>query len=149
MFQKGHGYFRPGRGSACRHRNSSKAQTIHDGQEKFLNIREMQRSSIKGLKAYDPELLANYRYKVDANENGYDVPPLARKKILKEMGKIFFNRYPDPGAVKLKGILAKMNSVSPGSIVIGNGSDELIHYLLQAFTDPGDIIAAPAPSFDM
>ena len=39
--------------------------------------------------------------------------------------------------------------MSPGSIVIGNGSDELIHYLLQAFTDPGDIIAAPAPSFDM
>ncbi len=109
----------------------------------------MQRSSIKGLKAYDPELLANYRYKVDANENGYDVPPLARKKILKEMKKVFFNRYPDPGAVKLKGILAKKNSVSPGSIVIGNGSDELIHYLLQAFTDPGDIIAAPAPSFDM
>lgn len=109
----------------------------------------MQRNSVKGLKAYDPGLLANYRYKVDANENGYDVPKTARKKILKAMEKVFFNRYPDPGADKLKGILAKKNSINPESIVIGNGSDELIHYLLQAFTDVNDKVVAPAPSFDM
>ena len=114
-----------------------------------MNIESLQRSTVKGLVPYNPGLLAAYKYKVDANENGYDIPAKARKTILKEIARLSFNRYPDPGCFALRSILAKKNSISPESIVIGNGSDELIHYLLQAFTDKGDKIVAPAPSFDM
>ena len=114
-----------------------------------MNIQALQRSTVRELKPYDPELLTACKYKVDANENGYDIPAALRKKILKEIAKINFNRYPDPGSVKLRSILADKNRINPDCIVIGNGSDELIHYLLQAFTDKNDKIVAPTPSFDM
>ncbi|MEI7542109.1 MAG: histidinol-phosphate transaminase [bacterium] len=114
-----------------------------------MNIETLQRSTVKALVPYNPELLAEYRYKIDANENGYDIPLVARKKILSELKKLTFNRYPEAGSSKLRSILAKKNGVNPNNIVIGNGSDELIHYLLQAFTDKNDKIVAPAPSFDM
>lgn len=114
-----------------------------------MNIDKFQRSSVKGLVPYNPELLAAYKYKVDANENGYDIPARARKQIIREISKISFNRYPDPESLKLREILSKKNSISADCIVMGNGSDELIHYLLEAFTDKDDKIVALSPSFDM
>jgi histidinol-phosphate aminotransferase len=109
----------------------------------------MQRRSIKDLVPYDPELLADYKYKIDANENGYDVPIKARKKIMNEINRTAFNRYPDPGSNRLKNIIAKKNGLKKENICIGNGSDELIHYLHQAFTDEGDTIVTQSPSFEM
>lgn len=114
-----------------------------------MNIETLQRSTVKALVPYNPELLAKYKYKIDANENGYDIPLSARKIILKEIKKLTFNRYPEAGSFKLRSILAKKNGVNPDNVVIGNGSDELIHYLLQAFTEKNDKIVIPSPSFDM
>jgi histidinol-phosphate aminotransferase len=109
----------------------------------------MQRRTIASLKPYDPELLVNYRYKLDANESGYDVPVSVKKKVLSRINSVSFNRYPDPGAEALKKALAKKNGVKPANIMLGNGSDEIIHYLIQAFTDPGDKVVAPDPTFGM
>ncbi len=114
-----------------------------------MNIKEMQRNSIKGLEPYNPGLLEDYLYKLDANESGYDIPPAIKKKVLKKFSSINFNRYPDPGARALKAALAKGNGVKAENIILGNGSDELIHYLIQAFTNPGDKVVSPVPSFDM
>jgi hypothetical protein len=44
-----------------------------------VKIASLQRRSIRGLKPYDPGLLADYRFKLDANENGFDVTKAARK----------------------------------------------------------------------
>jgi histidinol-phosphate aminotransferase len=114
-----------------------------------MNIEKMQRSSVKGLKPYDPGLLKNYRYKLDANENGYDVPAAAKKEILRRIAKIDFNRYPDPGCSALKELIAGKNGVKPSNIVMGNGSDEIIHYLIQAFTNTGDRVVIPDPTFEV
>jgi histidinol-phosphate aminotransferase len=109
----------------------------------------LQRKSIRGLKPYDPGLLTDYRFKLDANENGFDVTTAARKKLLRELAKINFNRYPDPGTLDIRKALAKRNGVSPENVIIGNGSDELIHYIIQAFTDEGDRVVFPSPTFEM
>lgn len=114
-----------------------------------MNIGRLQRGTIKKLAPYDPELLADYKYKLDANENGFDITPKARKKILREIASVHFNRYPDPATRDIRAALAKKNGVGPENVVIGNGSDELIHYLIQAFTDSGDKIVFPAPTFEM
>jgi histidinol-phosphate aminotransferase len=106
------------------------------------------KKSVQALAAYDPHLFAG-RYKLDANENSYDVPPAIRKKILARIAGLHFNRYPDPGAPILRKILAKKHKVAPESIVVGNGSDELIHYLIQAFCEKGDRVVVPTPSFEM
>ena len=114
-----------------------------------MNIGALQRKSIRELSPYDPGLLLNYKYKLDANENGFDITGAARKKIIREIQTIHFNRYPDPGTADIREILAKKNGVKTENVVIGNGSDEIIHYLIQAFTDSGDRVVFPHPTFEM
>ncbi|HDT15376.1 MAG TPA: histidinol-phosphate transaminase, partial [Firmicutes bacterium] len=107
-----------------------------------------QRREIEKLKPYEP-VLFEARYKLDANENAYDIPPAVKRKIIKAAGKTDFNRYPDPLCGKLKKTLAKKIGMTLENIAVGNGSDELISYLMQAFVSPGDRVVIPVPSFDV
>ncbi len=59
---------------------------------------------------------------LDANENPFNEP---------------YNRYPDPLQRKLKVRIAELKGVFPGSIFLGNGSDEAIDLLIRAFCEPG------------
>lgn len=106
------------------------------------------KKSVGLLRAYNPHLFDG-KYKLDANENSYDLPDAQKKKILSRIMKLHFNRYPDPGAPGLRKLLAKKHGVRPENIVVGNGSDEIIHYLIQAYCGRGDRIVAPAPTFEM
>lgn len=56
------------------------------------------------------------------------------------------NRYPDPQAKVLKRLLAGQLNVSPENILTGNGSDELIYYLITTFGGP---VLYPVPTFSM
>jgi len=48
------------------------------------------------------------------------------------------HRYPDGGATALRQALARHHDLAPDRIVCGNGSDELISLLVQAYAGPGD-----------
>jgi len=104
--------------------------------------------AIKYLKSYAPGLFKG-KYKLDANENSYDVPVNVKIKILKEAKEMEFNRYPDPFADKLCNALSKRLNVSPRNMLIGNGSDELIYYLLLSFIERNDNVLVPYPTFEM
>ncbi len=56
------------------------------------------------------------------------------------------NRYPDPDALKLRRLLSKRWKVSTDKILHGNGSDELIYYLIATFGGP---VLCPVPTFSM
>ena len=72
---------------------------------------------------------------LDANENPFNNP---------------FNRYPDPLQRKLKGKIAKVKSVNPENIFLGNGSDEPIDLAYRCFTRPGiDNVVAIEPTYGM
>ncbi|SHG32442.1 histidinol-phosphate aminotransferase [Salegentibacter echinorum] len=72
---------------------------------------------------------------LDANENPFQTD---------------VNRYPDPQQRSLKSELAKMNSIGPESILLGNGSDEVLDLLYRAFCEPGqdNVITLP-PTYGM
>jgi histidinol-phosphate aminotransferase len=106
------------------------------------------RKCINSLKAYNPGLV-RAKYKLDANESPYDLPVAYKDRILKRMRKIEFNRYPDPYARELREAVAKKNKVGPDNIFFGNGSDEIINYVLQAFCGPGGTVIIPVPTFEM
>ncbi|HDQ26047.1 MAG TPA: histidinol-phosphate transaminase [bacterium] len=106
------------------------------------------RKSIAGLKPYAPNLEAS-GCKMDANENPYDIPADVKKEMLGMFMKEDFNRYPDPVASRLKRALSAHLNVRPESIVFGNGSDEIIACLIQAYAGPGDCIVVPSPTFVM
>ena len=86
---------------------------------------------------------------MDANESPFDLPAVFKGRILRKMRGIEFNRYPDPYARRLRDAVAKKNRVGPGNILFGNGSDEIINYLLQAYCGPGSAVVIPVPTFEM
>ena len=61
-----------------------------------------------------------------------------------------YNRYPDPHQAELKGVLAKVKSVSPDNIFLGNGSDEVIDLIYRTFANPGkDKVIICPPTYGM
>ena len=61
-----------------------------------------------------------------------------------------YNRYPDPHQVELKAELAKVKSVSPDNMFLGNGSDEVIDLIYRLFASPGkDKVIICPPTYGM
>jgi histidinol-phosphate aminotransferase len=77
------------------------------------------------------------RVKLDANESPYG---------FKALRSVRTNRYPDPEAKTLRQLMAKESKVSHENILHGNGSDELIYYLITTFGGP---VQYPVPTFSM
>ena len=60
------------------------------------------------------------------------------------------NRYPDPRQKILKALLAKERGIGEDSILIGNGSDEVLDLLFRTFCDPGrDAVITLPPTYGM
>jgi len=76
--------------------------------------------------------------KLDAMENPYQLPDELKAELQKTLAQAELNRYPDPAASSLRNKLAEVMQVPEGkSIVLGNGSDELIQMLAMAVADTG------------
>ncbi|MBC8286606.1 MAG: histidinol-phosphate transaminase [Nitrospinae bacterium] len=113
-----------------------------------IDLMGLVRDKIKGLKAYQVENL-NEGTKLHANENPYPPSPKLLKKIFQRLDELELNRYPDPDCRNLKQAIANKTGALTEQIIIGNGSDELIQYLMQVLCDEGDTIAFPDPTFAM
>lgn len=113
-----------------------------------VDIMELVRNKIKGLKTYQVENM-DAGTKLHANENPYPPSPKLLKKIFQRLDKLELNRYPDPDCRNLKQAIANTTGTLPEQIIIGNGSDELIQYLMQVLCDEGDTISFPDPTFAM
>jgi len=106
------------------------------------------RDSLKELKPYDPHEVP-YKIKLNANENAYGLPEEIIEEILWKAKNLKYFRYPDANSVKLSEIVSSFWGLNRDNIVIGNGSDELIDYLIKAFSEKGRRIITTAPSFAM
>lgn len=83
--------------------------------------------------------------KLASNENPLAPPEKVLRAICEKAKDI--NRYPDGGCFYLRKALSKKLSVSEGSLVFGNGSDELILIALRAFLEAGDEVVVADPTF--
>jgi len=90
-----------------------------------------------------------HRVKMDANENPFDMPDQIRELIAEESRKHPFNRYPDPAALALRESLAAELNLNVSQLAVGNGSDELISYIIAAFGGSGATVIFPSPTFSM
>ena len=105
-----------------------------------MDIRRLVKKEVASLRAYQAKEIS-CRVKLDANESPYGFT-----EALKAVAKILTNRYPDPEAKTLKTVLAKNLGVKPQNLLQGNGSDELIYYLIATFGGP---VLYPVPTFSM
>ena len=95
------------------------------------------RPAIKKINAYHvPD--ADGLIKLDAMENPYQLPDALQAKLQVRLASAALNRYPDPSAKKLRDKLQRVMEVPDDrSIVLGNGSDELIQMLAMAVAGRG------------
>lgn len=113
-------------------------------------------SAYRGILA--PEVLAATAYaavphraaiRLDANEAPVGPPPAVLDRIARALAAIELNRYPEPGAGRLREALARRLGVAADQLVLGVGSDELIQTLLVATRGVGGGVLVPAPTFPM
>ncbi len=107
------------------------------------------RSDVQSMHAYAVQDAAGF-IKLDAMENPYRLSPELQAKLGERLGQVAINRYPGPRIDELKAALARHAGLPAGcSLMLGNGSDELISLLAMACDRPGATILAPLPGFVM
>lgn len=83
--------------------------------------------------------------KLASNENPLGPSPKAVEAVRAAAAQMHL--YPDASGYALKVAIAEKLGVEQNQIVIGNGSDELIHILGLIYLEPGDNVVIGAPSF--
>ncbi len=107
------------------------------------------RPDVRAMSAYHVPP-ASGLIKLDAMENPWQLPDALRADLGRRLADVALNRYPAPDYAGLKAALAERFAVPAGaSLVLGNGSDELISMLVALVAAPHAVVLAPVPSFVM
>ena len=119
-----------------------------------MALSDLVKENIRRLKPYSPgkpieEVEREYGItdivKLASNENPLGPSPKAVEAMRKALEKV--SLYPDGICFYLKKALAKHWNVAEEQIIVGNGSDELIHYIGVTFLSAGDEVIQADPSF--
>jgi histidinol-phosphate aminotransferase len=107
------------------------------------------RQDVQSMHAYAIQDAKGF-IKLDAMENPYALPPHLQQALGQRLGAVAINRYPGTRVDDLKAALHTHARVPVGySLMLGNGSDELISLLAMACDLQGAKILAPLPGFVM
>jgi histidinol-phosphate aminotransferase len=87
----------------------------------------------------------NQVIKLSSNEGAFGVPPGAVTAMQEAARQAY--RYPDGGSTALRQAIGRTFDLDPAKIVCGNGSDDLIALLIQAYGGPGTELIMSAHGF--
>jgi len=119
-------------------------------------LNELLRPELRGKTAYGaPQLDVPVR--LNTNENSYPVPESVVRDITAAVADVAadLNRYPDREFTELRTALAAYLTTTAGvdvraeQVWAGNGSNEVLQHLLQAFGGPGRIALGFTPAYSM
>ncbi|MDY0390280.1 MAG: histidinol-phosphate transaminase [Desulfobulbus oligotrophicus] len=85
--------------------------------------------------------------KLASNENPWGPSPAAVAAITAMLSNL--HRYPDGSSYSLTAAVARWIGANPEEIVLGNGSNEVIEFLVKAFVNNDDMVLTSHPSFLM
>ena len=107
------------------------------------------RPNIRAMKGYtpgeqlnDPDII-----KLNTNENPYPPSPRVFEAIQGSLTGNTLRKYPQPLGDSFRNAASRVLGVDPDSILIGNGSDDILTILTRAFVPEGGLIASPSPSY--
>ncbi len=83
--------------------------------------------------------------KLASNENPLGPSPYAIKAMTQSLWDI--HRYPDMHAYALKTALAELYNLKKENIILGNGSEGIMGYIMRAFLQPGDQVLTSEKTF--
>ncbi len=113
--------------------------------------------NIKNLVPYQPgkpveelerELGIRGAIKLASNENPLGASPMAIEAIKGYLDKKV-HRYPDGGGFYLRRAIAEKWGVSIESVILGNGSNEIIELLIRTLVSPGDTAVTSENTFSV
>ncbi len=122
----------------------------------MTSLDQLLRPDLRGRTAYGaPQLDVPVR--LNTNENSYDVPAEVVGAVVEAVAEVAgsLNRYPDREFTALREDLAAYLGattgvpVTPGQVWAGNGSNEVLLHLLQAFGGPGRTALGFTPAYSM
>ncbi|MDK8873182.1 histidinol-phosphate transaminase [Paracoccus sp. SSJ] len=73
--------------------------------------------------------------KLSSNENPFGPSDKAREAVIRAAHGL--HRYPNTDHAGLRGAIGEVHGLDPDRIICGVGSDEIIHFLCQAYAGPG------------
>lgn len=82
-----------------------------------------------------------------SNENPWPLPESVMKAIRASLEKVNF--YPDPQSFRLRRMLSQKCGVSTGEVIIGAGTEGILHSMLHSIIEPGDEIVCPIPAYPL
>lgn len=86
--------------------------------------------------------------RLDSNENPFNIAIKLKADLADEIFNNL-NRYPDSASEELRQALSNYTGLGTENIICGNGSDEIIKIVVDAFINPGDTIITHYPTFSM
>lgn len=106
-------------------------------------------SILDSLEAYVPgEQPRDSKYlKLNTNECPYPPAPAVAEAILRGLREGTLNKYPDPISLDLRSAIAERLDVPIESILVGNGSDEVLRLICHALLWSGETIAMLYPTY--
>jgi histidinol-phosphate aminotransferase len=85
--------------------------------------------------------------KLASNENPLGPSPQALEAMRAHVADV--RLYPDSDSYEVRHALAAQLAVAPDQIIVGRGSDEVMHFLAVAFLQEGDAVVMGDPPFSM
>lgn len=80
-----------------------------------------------------------------SNESPLGASPAVVEAVAAALARA--HRYPDPLAIELRDAIAEHHGIGPEQVLVGNGSDELIHLLTAAYVACGGRVVCADPAY--
>ena len=106
------------------------------------------KSEVRELKAYTLKR-QDCQIKLNQNESPADMPSDLKELILERVQQKPWNRYPDFHPQDVLERLGADHGLCSRSVLIGNGSNELLQAIFQACVGPGQTVSIPCPTFTL
>ncbi len=104
------------------------------------------RAAVRAERPYRVPTTVETAAKLDQNESPFDLPREIKEAALSFLGDAW-NRYPDDRPHRLIARLTSDYGLAPGSVLVGRGSNEMVHTLGLCFIDTGTKVVLSAPMF--
>ncbi len=111
----------------------------------------MIRPSVLAMKGYTPGEQLNDPgiVKLNTNENPYPPSPRVFEAVRAALTGDRLRKYPEPMGDTFRRAASEVLGVSPDSILIGNGSDDILTILTRTFVPEGGRVASLTPSYTL
>ena len=107
------------------------------------------RANVRAMAGYTPgeQPRDDVFVKLNTNENPYPPSPGVFEAIRAALTGDRLRKYPDPSGLHFRRTAGRVLGVDPDSILIGNGSDDILTIVTRAFVPEGGLVVSPTPSY--